>query len=367
VKPETQSAEALPVWLVGSSGLLAGELARLLEGHPRLALETVVSREAGRELRGLHPQLTSEHKTVDLAAGSRSLVEHVRSIPGEGFAALLFLALPHGSAAATWRELAAALGEDARRVAVVDLSADFRLADPELHARHYSQPHPDPEGQQGFVYGLPEFHGSRLRESARVAAPGCFATALQLAVLPAAEAGLLDATSPWVLHGVTGSSGSGAAPLATTHHPFRHGSFKAYAPTGHRHEAELEQALAELGLSAPLHFLPHSGPWSRGIHLSAALPLAEEAEDDELRAAYARRYDVAPFVRLLEPGAIPELRAVVGSNRADLALHRRGRVLTVLLALDNTLKGGCGQALQCANLMLGLPESAGLSAAGLGY
>ena len=361
-----------PAWIVGSSGLLAGELARLLEGHPSLELRSAVSREGGRSLRELHPHLERDLTTIDLDAAVGQLRGELEAAPdGPGPVLALFLGLPHGQSAAVWQRLSTELGALAERVAVVDLSADYRLADPELHAAHYGSPAPDPEGREAFVYGLPELRRGRIREARCVAAPGCFATALQLAVLPAAVEGWLDTGSPWILNAVTGSSGSGIAPKATTHHPFRHGSFKAYAPSGHRHEAELQQALADYWIDAPLHFVPHSGPWSRGIHLTASLPLAEGREGEgaleALREVYSARYGGEAFVRLLPAGDVPELRTVVGSNRVDLALFVRGRVLTVLAVIDNTIKGGSGQALQCMNLMLDLPEAAGLARTGLAY
>lgn len=362
------TATQTPTWIVGSSGLLAGELARLIEGHDQLQLRAAVSREGGKALREMHPHLSTKVTTITLDEAIAQL-DGFLTAPSADDApqAALFLGLPHGHSASAWKRVAEALGPKAEALAVVDLSADFRLGDPQLFEQHYAMDHPDPSGEQGFVYGLPEFWRGRVRESRRVAAPGCFATALQLAVLPAASADQLSVESPWILNAVTGSSGSGIAPKAGTHHPFRHGSYKAYSPGGHRHEAELEQALSHWKIQAPLHFLPHSGPWSRGIHLTANLPLATDSTAKELHELYAARYADEPFVEVLPPGGIPELRAVVGSNRACLGIFERGGVLTVFLALDNTIKGGSGQALQCMNLMLGLPETSGLSRAGLGY
>jgi len=359
--------QPIPTWIVGASGLLAGELARLIAAHPEFELTHVVSREGRVALSALHPHLSSSLVTIAHADAPAELARQVADAPGDGPAVALFLGLPHGQSAKAWTALSSELGDAAQRVAVVDLSADYRIADAELFERWYGIPHPDPNGDEGFAYGLPEFHRGRIQESTRVAAPGCFATALQLAVLPAAYAGALDASSPWVLQAATGSSGSGVAPKPGTHHPFRHGSFKAYSPNGHRHEAELAQALGARGIEAPLHFLPHSGPWSRGIHLSASLPLATELTLEAAHALYAEAYDGEPFVELLQPGGIPEMRAVVGSNRASLGVHVRGSVLTVLAAIDNTIKGGSGQALQCMNLLFGLDEAAGLPRAGLGY
>ncbi|MFT7486527.1 MAG: N-acetyl-gamma-glutamyl-phosphate/LysW-gamma-L-alpha-aminoadipyl-6-phosphate reductase [Candidatus Paceibacteria bacterium] len=356
-----------PIWIVGASGLLAGELARLLEAHPGLHLSGVISRRSGQSLRELHPQLTSELTTLELQSALPLLAEELDAVATGGPVPGLFLGLPHGESGDFWKALSSQLGPSAQDLAVVDLSADYRLQDPELYEATYGRAHPDPEGAEGFVYGLPEMWRGRVRESRRVAAPGCFATAMQLAVLPAAIAGKLNAEVPWILHGVTGSSGSGISPNTTTHHPFRHGSYKAYSPGGHRHEAELKQALAEWFLDPPLHFIPHSGPWSRGIHMTCSLPLSGEHTLEELHEVYASHYAKEPFIEVLGSGGIPELRAVLGSNRVSLGVHVRDSVLTVLLALDNTIKGGAGQALQCMNLLQGEPEDAGLSAAGLGY
>ena len=348
----------VPVFLLGARGLLAGELLRCLRGHRGLRLAAAASRRAGDPLAVLHPQLPDGPATVDEAG----LVADLAAALAEGPAALL-LGLPHGESAPAWARIEAQLGAAAAELVVVDLSADFRLGDPAAYAEVYGKPHPLPAQLGAWVYGLPVFDRAELRGARRAAAPGCFATALQLAILPAARAGLLDAGQPWVAHAVTGSTGSGAAPAAGTHHPHRDGNYRAYALGGHRHEAELA---ARFPAPPPLHFLPHSGPFRRGIHLSAALPLAGDADADAAVAAYADAYAGAPFVRL-EADRAPELRHVVGSNRADLAVSVRGGVLQVLLALDNTLKGGAGQALQCLNLMLGFDEDDGLPRAGLGW
>ena len=348
----------LPVFLLGARGLLAGEFLRCLSGHRGLLLAAAATRRAGEALHELHPQLPEGPVTVDEAG----LVAGLERALGAGPAALV-LGLPHGESAPAWARIRAALGAAAAELFVVDLSADFRLPDAAAYQRTYGQPHPLPGELGAWVYGLPEFDRAALRGARRVAAPGCFATAMQLALLPAAQAGLLDAGKPWVLHAVTGSTGSGAAPQEGTHHPFRDGNLRAYALGGHRHEAEVAARFAS---PPPLHFLPHSGPFRRGIYLTAALPLAGGITAEEAVAAYAARYAGEPFVRLRRDVA-PELRHVTGSNRADLGVSARGGVLQVLVALDNTLKGGAGQALQCLNLMLGFEETDGLPLAGLGW
>ncbi|TAH38912.1 MAG: N-acetyl-gamma-glutamyl-phosphate reductase [Planctomycetota bacterium] len=336
-----------PVWLFGASGMLGGESLRLLESHPQLRLAAAVSREAGAPLRRLHPHVRAAGTTVSPAEA----VDGVQAQLERQEAAVALLALPHGESAALVGQLQAQLGEDFDELLVVDLAADFRL---------------QPAGKDpSFAYGLVEWNRERIARARRVAAPGCFATALQLAVLPAARAGILDAGKPWILHAITGSSGSGATPSAITHHPHRHDNLWAYGLQGHRHEAELARALEGLGQRPPIHFLPHSGPFARGIHLTAALPLAQPLTSAEATRVFAAAYAGAPFVEVLEEG-VPDLRRVVGGNRAALAASARGGVLTVLCTLDNLLKGGAGQALQCLNLMLGFPEPSGLPEAGLG-
>jgi N-acetyl-gamma-glutamyl-phosphate reductase len=350
----------VPLFVAGASGMLAGELLRLVEQHPGLALAGAFSRTEAR-LADVHP-----HCPVDVVTQpGEALPGAVAAALTESERAALVLALPHGSSVETFVALRDALGADVERVCVVDLAADFRLRDPQRYRAAYGAPHAAPHELAGFVYGLVEHRREEIVGARRVAAPGCFATAMQLAVLPAARAGLLDAQRAWVLDGVTGSSGSGRDPKPATHHPHRHGNLWAYALDGHRHEAELAQALDGLGIAAPLHFVPHSGPFARGIHLTAHLPLARATDVDAVRAVYADAYADQPFVEVLREG-VPDLRRVVGSNRASLAVHVRGELLTVLLTLDNMIKGGAGQGLQCLNLMLDMPETWGLARSGLG-
>lgn len=339
----------IPVFVAGARGLLAGEFLRLLAGHPGLELAGASSRGGEGSLADAHPQLAGAEA---LCPGAH-LLSHAELAPrlaaalARGPAALL-LAMNHGETAPLWEGLQGALGATAARLCVVDLSADFRL----------------PPAGEGWSYGLPELHPLP-RGASRIAAAGCFATAMQLAIVPAARAGLLAPQRPLVAHGVTGSSGSGAQPKPGTHHPHRHDNLWAYAWEGHRHEAEVVAARNFPAGAPPLHFTACSGPFSRGIHLSAALPLARALTGAEARAVYAEAYAAKPCVRVMESGT-PQLRAVTGSNRADLAAGVRGEMLHVFVALDNVIKGGAGQGMQCLNLAFGFPETAGLPLAGLG-
>ena len=345
------------MFLFGARGMLAGEFLRFLELHPGLELAAAVSREAG----DLHRHVAGGVVATDAASAEAELLRRARA--GERVAVVL--ALPHGESARTWLALKAQLGAEAERVFVLDLAADFRLRDPARHQRTYGHAHASPEELARFAYGLPELAREALDGRTRVAAAGCFATALQLAAVPAAEAQLLDGARPWVFSGITGSSGSGNEPKPGTHHPHRHGNLWAYSVGGHRHEAELLQAVQPHGYAPALAFVAHSGPFARGIHLHAALPLAKPLEESAARALYAERFRGAPFVEVLAEGT-PDLRTVAGSNRAVLSVHVRGEVLTVLVTLDNLVKGGAGQGLQCLNRMLGFPETSGLPRSGLG-
>ncbi|HIG10183.1 MAG: N-acetyl-gamma-glutamyl-phosphate reductase [bacterium] len=352
----------IPIWIVGAKGLLAGELARLLEDHPHYFLAGAVTREGSEALIHEHPFLTSAITCVAVGQATAEIERDLASGP-----AGLFLALPHGEAAGVWKTMACELGSAAEELAVVDLSADFRLQSPEHYAAAYGREHPDPAGDLGFVYGLPELYRSELTGARRVAAPGCFATAMQLACIPAAAAGLIAPGATLLFQGVTGSSGSGAVPGKGCHHPYRNGNFKAYSLAGHRHEAEVLQALAAYhGQELKVHLVPHSGPFARGIHMTLSLPLAGDLNAEEATSVWSEFYAGEPFIQVLPAGGSPELRWVVGSNRVSLGVHVRDSVCTVLLVLDNTLKGGAGQALQNMNLCHNLPETAGLARAGLG-
>lgn len=355
---EKSRVQTMPLWVFGSSGMLGGELLRLLEQHPGF-VPTAVSRKA-TPLAESQPHVRSGVASASVEDAERALGAALERGP-----AAVALSLPHGESGELFKRLRASLGSRLDQLVVVDLAADFRLADPELYRATYKHAHPCVDELADFAYGLPEFHRARIVESRRAAAAGCFATAMQLAVVPAARAGILDDSAPWVLHGITGSSGSGVEPKPGTHHPYRHGNLWAYSLDGHRHEAELAQALQPL--RAKLHFVAHSGPFARGIHLTCALPLAKSLSTAEARAIYAQTFAGEPFVEVVPlEGGVPDIRRVAGSNRAALGVNVRGDVLTVLCTLDNLVKGGAGQALQCLNLMVGFPETWGLPRSGLG-
>ncbi|OYT69609.1 MAG: N-acetyl-gamma-glutamyl-phosphate reductase [Chloracidobacterium sp. CP2_5A] len=337
---EAPSAPATPlrVAVVGASGYIGGEIVRLLLDHPRVEVIAVTSRDsAGKALDAIHPNLAG----VDLVLAPLEAI---------GAAEVAFLALPNGEAMTRIDALA-----EGRRV--IDASADFRLRDLAAYEATYGRPHAAPAWVNRFVYGLPELFGADIRAARYVAAPGCFATAATLALFPLVASGLLEEA---FVNGVTGSSGAGSAPRATTHHPFRADALFAYEPFTHRHVPEIGQALERAtGRPASFVFQPHSGPFIRGILVTAYARLSRTISSEALRALYVERYAAAPFIRLRDEP--PNLKWVVGTNYCDLGLAVRGRAAVAWAAIDNVIKGGAGQAVQAFNLMSGLPETMGLT------
>jgi N-acetyl-gamma-glutamyl-phosphate reductase len=361
-------APQTPVHIFGAGGMLAGEVLRLLANHPQLIPTGAITRTGEGSLADLHPHLSFDLPLSNAESGVEALAADLQ----RGQAVLVF-ALPHGETAARWRVIRERLGELTQHLWVVDLSADFRIADAGAWAATYGCEHADPAEIAHWTYGLVELNHAALQGCRRIAAPGCFATAMQLAIVPLLRSGRLSTRETWVLQAVTGSSGSGGKAKATTHHPHRNGNMYAYSLDGHRHQAELVQAcrghMEEAQPSPRILFQPHSGPFSRGIHLTAVLPLAVNNESnvdaetlrDDLRSTFVD----SPFVHVRERGA-PELRHVVGSNRAEVGVTVREGCAVVFVVIDNLIKGGAGQALQALNIALGLPETAGLPLNGLG-
>jgi len=338
------------VAVIGAAGYVGGELLRLLLQHPEVAAIVATSRsKAGVPVGEVHPGLAplTEVRFSGLGPG-----EVARD------ADVVFLALEHGESSKVGEELFAA-GPGL----VIDLAADFRVSDLALYARYYGQ-HPAPHLVPRFTYALADVLGTELRGRTALAAPGCFATAAQLALYPLARAGI--ATTP-ALFGVTGSSGSGVHPKPTTHHPMRAHNFFAYSVLNHRHEAEiLQQWRAWTGNpAARARLMTHSGPFVRGIHLTLHVELGEHGAASPLVQHYREAFAGRPFVRLVE--SPPELTHVVGTNYAimHVAQAADGREAQVMIVVDNLVKGAGGQAIQAMNLALGLPEEAGLRFGGM--
>ncbi len=346
----------MKVAVVGAAGYAGGELLRLLLQHPDVTECVATSRsQGGKPIADVHPALAP---VTDARFSGATPGEAARGRD------VVFLCLEHGESSRVAGEVF-----DAGPGLVVDLAADFRVRDLRLYQRFYG-PHPAPELVHRFTYGLADVVGCRLLGATAIAAPGCFATAAQLALYPLAWAGL-DVTPS--LFAITGSSGAGAQPKATTHHPMRAHNVFAYSVLGHRHEAEVLQSWREwVGRpDATARLMTHSGPFVRGIYLTlhAFVPKGMAIRGGQPGATAAgwfrEAYEGRPFVRVLE--APPELTHAVGTNYALIhaAEHESGEEILVTVAIDNLVKGAGGQAIQAMNLALGIDERAGLTAAGI--
>jgi len=340
------TARRIRVAIVGGTGYGGMELLRLLAGHPQVQVTAITSRTETGAVGDVHPHLRG---VCDLNFTSARALDLAREND------VVCFATPHGVAA---RE-APVLLDEVPGLRVIDLSGDFRLADGAAYREHYGREHEHPERLADAVYGAPECGGrDAVREARLVANPGCHALAVLLALWPLARAELVAGRVS--VASVTGSSGSGAQPGRGSHHPERFGDYRAYKPLRHQHVPEIERALAG---RVRVDFVPHSGPWSRGIHATAFVPLAAGREG-EVQAAFAAAYAKEPFVRLV-PGT-PSLRAVTGSNFADIGVEIGEELAVITVVIDNLVKGMAGTAVQNLNLACGLPETCGLSAAGLG-
>ena len=343
--------------VLGGSGYGGAEIIRRLLLHPEVELVRVSSVDfVGQPLGAAHPPLAG-----------RTDLKFEKLAPAAAVAGcdVALLGLPHKVSAQIAPELLAA------GVKVVDMSGDFRLRDAAVYERYYGARHPHPELLGGFVYGLPELNREAIKRATAVASPGCFATTIELALLPLARAGLL--LGPVHVLGITGSSGSGVVPSAGTHHPVRSQNLKSYKMLDHQHTPEIEQTLADAGADRArfgLRFIPVSAPLSRGILATCfvEVPAGETAES--LGARYQGAYGREPFVRFLTDRP-PEVAAVSGSNYAEIGFtlaavtgDAQTRTLAVQAATDNLIKGGAGQAIQNMNLMLGLPETMSLEDTG---
>lgn len=334
----------IKVGIVGGTGYAGAELLRLLARHGDAQLTVLTSRnEAGQRADAVFPHLR----------GVSDLVFSAPDVDTLAGCQAVFFATPHGAA----MRMAPALLK--RGVKVLDLSADFRLKEPEQFKRWYGLDHAAPEVLAEAVYGLPELNRARIQGARLIACPGCYPTAVQLALLPLLEADALEPGSI-VADCKSGVSGAGRELKLGSLFAEAADTVKAYGVGGHRHHPEIEQGLAAAaGTATPITFVPHLVPAVRGIH---ATLYANLRRDVDLQALFEKRYVREPFVNVQAPGTHPETRSVRGTNRCNIAVHRpgHGQRVVVLSVIDNLVKGAAGQAVQCFNLMFGLDESAGL-------
>ena len=342
---------SIPALVLGGSGYVSGELLRLLAEHPYFRVSAVMSDSQPGEPIGKSFSHLS-HLYGDARFVSKdSIIGNLGKVPQWA----LFCAAPHGAAAALLDELLAAAEQARTEVRTVDISADYRFTDAAAYEAVYKHPHGAPGRLAQFTCAVPEHLAQA--PTPHVAHPGCFATAMLLASVPLLK---LSAVSPTLfISGVTGSTGSGRKPVEGTHHPLRHSDLYAYNALAHRHAPEVAAlALAATGVKADINFVPHSGPFARGIHVTVQAPLNTPLDSREVLHALREFYAHSPFVQVLD--SAPRVKDVVTSNQARLSATANGRSVAVTCVIDNLTKGAAGGAVQWMNRLFGLAETTGL-------
>jgi len=337
----------IKVGIVGGTGYTGVELLRLLVPHPNVQLLTVTSRsEAGMPVADMFPSLRGHVGLKFTSPDDSSL----------GECDLVYFATPNGVAMKLTPEL---LNQGIR---VIDLAADFRLKDSVEWQRWYQMEHACPQLLEQAVYGLPEINRSAIKNAKLVANPGCYPTAVQLALIPLLETNSVDGNG-LIADCKSGVSGAGRKSDLAFSYCEVNESFKAYAVPGHRHLPEIKQGLsAAAGKAVELVFVPHLTPMIRGIH-ATVYAKSGPAKLETLQQLFEKRYENEVFVDVLPPGSHPDTRSVKGSNHCRIAIHQPqgGDTLVVLSVIDNLVKGAAGQAVQNMNIMFGLNESSGLN------
>ena len=334
--------------MIGSTGYAGGELARLLLQRDDVEILWYGSRSyVGQKYASVYPNL---FKIVDENCQDDAIKELADQVD------VIFTATPQGLCASLIDE------EILSKVKVIDLSADFRIKDQEVYEKWYKLEHKSPQFLGEAVYGLPEVNREKVKTARLIANPGCFPTCSFLAVYPMVKEGLIDPNT-LIIDAKSGTSGAGRGAKTDNLYCEVNESIKAYGVGSHRHTPEIEEQLSyAAGQPVTISFTPHLVPMNRGILVTAYASLNGTVTEEEARAVYEKYYQNEYFVRLLEPGAVPQTRWVEGSNFADVNFKIDPRTNRVVMmgAIDNMVKGAAGQAIQNMNLMFGLPEQTGL-------
>jgi N-acetyl-gamma-glutamyl-phosphate reductase len=350
--------EAVPAFVLGGTGYVAGELLRLIAGHPLLTLTAVLSdSQPGGRVAGAFPHLGSAYPDTKFAS-----VDEIDALIRRTPRGALFCAAPHGTAAAMIDRLLSSASRAGCKLNCVDISADFRFATAAAYEAVYKHPHGAPDRIAEFSCAVPEH--LRAAPTPHVAHPGCFATAILLASVPLLALDLIE--TRLFVAGVTGSTGSGRKAVDGTHHPARHSDLYSYGALGHRHVPEITACARQAsGIAAEFNFVPHSGPFARGIHVTVQATLKKALSSAQAQEALRDYYRNCPFVRVTE--SAPRVKDVATSNYANVSAVTNGHSIAVLAALDNLNKGAAGGAVQWMNRLLGFAETTGLTAPAPGW
>jgi N-acetyl-gamma-glutamyl-phosphate reductase common form len=349
---------ATPAIILGGTGYVAGELLRLIAVHPHLKVAAVLSEsQPGGQVSAAFAHLRSAYPDLKFA-DLLEIEQLMRRTP----VSALFSAAPHGVSAAIVDRLLSAAAAAGSRVHCVDISADFRFSTREAYEAVYKHPHGAPARIAEFTCAVPEH--MQKSPTPHVAHPGCFATATLLASVPMLALGLTD--SRLFVTGITGSTGSGRKPVEATHHPHRHSDLYSYGALSHRHVPEIA-ACAKLatGIEAEINFVPHSGPFARGIHVTVQARLKKRMDSSQAVQALKSYYKDCPFVGVID--SAPRVKDVATSNYSNLSAVTNGNSIAVMSVLDNLNKGAAGGAVQWMNRLLGLAETTGLTTPAPGW
>jgi N-acetyl-gamma-glutamyl-phosphate reductase common form len=351
------SIASVPTLVLGGSGYVAGEFLRLIDAHPSLTLGGVISTsQAGEPVAKAFNHLAPAYPNETFVSLDAA-IERLGTAPKW----LVLSAAPHGASAGLVDKLLRAGAAAGVELVVVDASADFRFTTSEAYAAVYGHAHETPELLAKFTCAVPE-QLSKI-DTPHAAHPGCFATTMLLGMVPLAALGVAE---EFHVSAVTGSTGAGRTPRDTTHHPVRQSNMFAYQALKHRHDPEVRALIkAATGREVALNFVPHSGPFARGIHATIFVKPKERLTQAQVNDVLREYYRASPFVRVeAEP---PKMKDIVATNYAALHAVVTGDTIVVLSVADNLLKGAAGGSIQWANRLLGWPETTGLTAPAAGW
>ena len=348
----------IPAIVLGGTGYVSGELIRLILGHPDFTLAGVLSDSSPGELAGK----SFPHLAGALGKTTFKSQAEIGALIASAPTSAVFCAAPHGAAAALIDNLLKAAEAAGTKPRFVDISADFRYSTAAAYEAVYKHPHGAPNRLAQFTCAVPEHLKSV--PTAHVAHPGCFSTSILLASVPLLSSGWVEPLL--FVSGVTGSTGSGRKPVEGTHHPTRHSDLYSYGALGHRHTPEITAlAKAASGQDADYSFVPHSGPFARGIHATIQAKLKSPRDSAAAIAMLREFYAGKAFVRVLDNA--PRVKDIVASNYAHVSAAANGRTIAVMCTVDNLNKGAAGGAVQWMNRLFKLPETAGLTAPAPGW